>query len=213
MKNDRAEIEWAPRVSLSKIRALYVNEARGTASDELLDEVGYALLWRCQSILEFTAACQGQVRCKRCAQKGQVTLIERVTRSPSELLCCPACGWQVQWRVYMSESEKIDGQLHAGHALAAFERFTRAYPCCRTREEKIVAIDRLIHEFHWIMLNEQKGLAAHKPAGVNLLRGSSTQVIEMLNALTYGEHTPPELLEGRAWWRSQKPIARRQDVE
>jgi hypothetical protein len=69
--SDRSEIEWSPRVSLAKIRALYINEARGTLDDELLEEVGFGLLARCQSIIEYTEACEeGKVRCKRCEKQG-----------------------------------------------------------------------------------------------------------------------------------------------
>jgi hypothetical protein len=106
----------------------------------------------------------------------------------------------------------VDGQLTAGHAGAAFKRYAEQFPRCASTAEKIVAIDRLIHEFHWVMVDEARGVTPHKPAGVNLLRGSSTQVIEMLNELTYGDHTPPELEAARDWWRAQKPIARRTDL-
>ena len=209
--NDRSEIEWAPRVSLAKIRALYVSEANGTCDDELIEEVGFGLFARCQAILEFTEACAGRVKCKRCARAARETIITRKTKKPAELLRCPLCGWQVRWRVYLAESEKVDGQLHAGNAGDAFRRYAARYPLCRTREEKILAIDRLIHEFHWVLMDEERPPEAWKPAGVNLLRGTSTQVIEMLNELTYGDKSPPGLLEGRDWWRSQKPVTRRID--
>ena len=67
MKNDRADIYWAPRVRLHKVRALYLSNARGIYDDELIDDVGIALLLRCESILEFTEALEGRVKCKRCA--------------------------------------------------------------------------------------------------------------------------------------------------
>jgi hypothetical protein len=203
--SDRAEIEWSPRVSLAKIRALYVNEARGTCDDELIEEVGFGLLARCQSILEYTVACEsGRVRCKRCAKQGQTTFIQRNMNKPSALLRCPTCGWQVRWRVYKSESEKAGGQLRAGHAGEAFARYAADYPQCRTRAEKILAIDRLIHEFHWILVKEGQPARANKPAGVNLLGGNTTQVFNLLNELTYGENTPPELFAGKEWWLEQK---------
>lgn len=203
--SDRAEIEWSPRVSLAKVRELYVNEARGTCDDELIEEVGFSLLARCQSIFEYTEACEsGRVRCKRCAKQGQTTIIQRNMNKPSMLLRCPVCGWQVRWRVYKNESENADGQLLAGHAKAAFERYMAVYPQCRTREEKILAIDRLIHEFHWFLVKEGKPARAAKPAGVNLLRGNIGQVFRMLNELTYGENTPSELLEGKTWWLDQQ---------
>lgn len=202
--SDRSEIEWAPRISLAKIRELYVNEARGTCDDELIEEVGFGLLARCQSIIEYTEACEtGQVRCKRCARQGQNTIIQRNLNKPSGLIRCPVCGWQVRWRVYKAESERTGGQLHAGHAEAAFTRYLAVYPQCRTREEKILAIDRLIHEFHWFLIKKDLTTRANKPAGVNLLRGNIRQVFDLLNELTYGENTPPELVEAKARWLEQ----------
>jgi len=203
--SDRSEIEWSPRVSLAKIRALYVSEARGDCDDELIEEVGFGLLARCRSVMEYTEALEtGRVCCKRCQKQGQTTLIQRNPHKPAALLHCPVCGWQVRWRVYKAESETADGQLSAGHAGAAFTRYMAVYPQCQTREEKIIAIDRLIHEFHWILIREDKPARAHKPAAVNLLRGNTRQVFEMLNELTYGENTPPELLEGKTWWLEQR---------
>jgi len=202
----RSDIEWSPRVSLAKIRELYVNEARGTCDDELIEEVGFGLLARCQSIIEYTQACEeGKVCCMRCAKQKRTTIIQRNMSKPSGLVRCPVCGWQVRWRVYKAESENADGQLRAGHAGEAFARYVAVYPQCRTREEKILAIDRLIHEFHWILVKEGQPARANKPAGVNLLRGNIIQVLDMLNELTYGENTPPELLEGKArWWEQQR---------
>jgi hypothetical protein len=210
--NNRAEIKWAPKVSLSNIRRLYLQEARGLCDDDLIDEVGTSLYSRCESILEFTEATCGRVRCKRCAQVGIISLIERQTRKPGELVKCPACGWQVRWRVYVSEAEKTGGNLHAGNAGNAFERFVKTYPHYQTGREKILAIDLLIHEFHWMLLKEnQDGRTSvpHKPAGLNLLQGSTNQILEFLNLLTYGENTAPELLVNREWWRSQKPVQKR----
>ena len=210
--SDRHEIEWSPRVSLAKIRALYLNEARGTCDDELIAEVGFGLLSRCQSIIEYTEACEeGKVRCKRCAQQGQATVIQRNMNKPSALLRCPVCGWQVRWRVYRAESENADGQLYAGHARAAFTRYAAVYPQCRTREEKILAIDRLIHEFHWILVKEDQPARANKPAGVNLLRGNIRQVLTLLNELAYGENMPSELLgrENRRLERNTKVPSRK----
>ncbi len=207
--NDRSEITWSPRISLAKIRELYTQEARGDCSDELIEEVGFGLYARCAAIVEFTAACAGQVRCKRCANQGKTTIIERKDLRPASLLRCPVCGWQVRWRVYVTESENYDGQLTEGHAGDAFRRYLARYPLCTTREEKIIAIDRLIHEFHWILLkDESKPALPNKPAGVNLLRGNTMQVLATLHELTYGENTPPSLIEGRDWWLTQMKKAK-----
>ncbi len=209
--NNRSEIEWAPKVSLSKIRQLYIQEARGLCDDDLVDEVGTSLYQRCASILEFTEATRGRMQCKRCARSGIRTIIPRKSTAPAEMVKRPVCGWQVRWRVYLNEAEKSGGNLHVGHAQAAFERFVKTYPPCQNANEKILAIDLLIHEFHWILLKDsQEGqvIIPHKPAGLNLLQGSTNQILEFLNQLTYGEKTAPELLANREWWRSQRPVAR-----
>jgi hypothetical protein len=203
--NDRAEIEWAPKVSLSKIRLLYVREAQGICDDELIDEVGLGLYFRCKSILEYTEAVEnGRVKCMRCARLGEETSINRESMKPAELLKCPVCSWQVQWRVYLKEAKRTSGNLHAGHAQAAFEKYTQTYPRCKRRQEKIVAIDQLIHEFHWLTMAEDKAAEAWKPAGVNLLQGSTSQVISLLDELAYGNDAPPEVSEMRDWWLSQR---------
>jgi hypothetical protein len=202
--NHRSDIHWAPKVSLSKIRQLYLRESQGIYEEELIDEVGLSLYLRCESILEFTEAVQnGRVACKRCAGDGSQTIIQRQTRQPAELLKCPVCAWQVRWRVYVKEA-KSTGNIHAGHAQQAFERYVQTYPRCQNVKEKIVAIDQLIHEFHWVILEDGTLPKAAKPAGVNLLQGSSTQVLAMLNELTYGKDAPPEMLEMRELWLARR---------
>jgi hypothetical protein len=67
-----------------------------------------------------------------------------------------------------------------------------------------VAIDQLIHEFHWLTAGEDKSPEASKPAGVNLLQGSTSQVLALLNELAYSKNAPPEVLGTRDWWLSQK---------
>ncbi len=120
---------------------------------------------------------------------------------------------EIEWAPKVSLSkiraEKTGGNLHAGHAQAAFERFVQTYSHCQEAREKILAVDQLIHEFHWILLkdNSEDSISVpHKPAGLNLLQGSTQQILEFLNSLTYGENTAPELLTNRDWWRSQKPV-------
>jgi len=104
MKNDRSDIYWAPRVKLQKIRELYLNNAAGFYDDELIDEVGVNLYLRCESILEFTEALFGWVKCKRCANSGKTTIIERKNQKPNKVLKCSLCSWQILWRVYLTES-------------------------------------------------------------------------------------------------------------
>jgi hypothetical protein len=197
-------------VSLYKIRALYLSNATGIYDEELIDDVGMDLFVRCESILEFTEAVQGRVQCKRCARSRTTTIIERQTTQSGEWLRCPVCSWQVQWRVYLTVANKVKGQLAAGHAQAAFEEFVK-YPRCRTARTKMLAIDRLIHEFHWELRREGQDARASRTASVNLLAGSTTEILDLLDGLAYDENAAPGLLATRSWWRAQEPIARRRD--
>lgn len=112
-----------------------------------------------------------------------------------------------------NEAEKSGGNLKVGNAQAAFERFVQTYPHCQDNREKILAIDLLIHEFHCSLLKEsQEGeqiTMPNKPAGLNLLRGSTGQILEFLNNLTYGGNTDPVLLATPTGGAPKKPVARR----
>jgi hypothetical protein len=209
MRNDRADMYWAPPLKPGKIQALYLNDAQGLYDDELIEEVGIGLLLRCQSILEFTEALEGRVKCKRCSALRRTTILERKTGRPDELLKCPVCGWQIQWRVYLAESGKTRGQLNAGHARAAFETYLQAYPRSRSAKEKILAIDLLIHEFHRELTGNAKQEGAIRTACVNLLDGTATEILDVLDRLACGEASDPALRLQRESWAAQKPIARR----
>jgi hypothetical protein len=50
---------WAPRVPQHKICQLYVDDAQGLHDDELIADVGYGLLARCQSFLAANEAAPG----------------------------------------------------------------------------------------------------------------------------------------------------------
>ena len=44
------KIFWSPKIRQSKIWQLYQNDARGTIDEILVEDVGLALLQRCESI-------------------------------------------------------------------------------------------------------------------------------------------------------------------
>jgi hypothetical protein len=197
LKNDRAEMTWAPRVKLQLIRELYLNDAGGIRDEELTDEVGFGLFSRCMDIMEFTHATEGQVACKRCSRMGITTILARQTLKPNEVLKCPQCSWQIRWKVYLAETNRIKGQLIAGHARAAFEEYLRVFPKCHTYQEKMLAIDRLIHEFHRELGRDGMTLRAIRTASANLLEGTTTEVLSLLDSLAYSTESSPELEGGK----------------
>lgn len=50
MDHNKVLPQWAPRVPQALIRRFSASDARGFYDDVLIDEVGYALLSRCQSV-------------------------------------------------------------------------------------------------------------------------------------------------------------------
>src|SRR5260370_21975872 len=89
-RNDLAEVRWAPRVNPHKIRRLYETDARGIVDDELIEELGFALYSRCQSILIATEAHAGRVQCPRCGN------IVPHHGGRNALLQCVQCSWRAR---------------------------------------------------------------------------------------------------------------------
>jgi hypothetical protein len=80
--------QWAPKVPRSKISRLYATDAQGIIDTDQIDEVGWALWQRCESILNVTAAHYGNVRCPVC---GMVTARTNPW-STDEIIQCSGLG-------------------------------------------------------------------------------------------------------------------------
>jgi hypothetical protein len=157
------KIHWAPKVRPEKLWALYQSDARGLLDEDLLEKVGFALLARCENILLI--------------DKGRVI--------------CPCCGWQVTGAAY--DQSIRHRELHNGKAGPAFEAFAAAYPRAATPQARMLAIDQLIHAFHWDLELQ----LPNRPAGNNLIEGSLEQVIDLLDRLTFGDDP-----QAQAAWRA-----------
>lgn len=199
MNGGRSEIQWSPRVPQWKIRRLYELDAQGIVDEALLDDVGITLLQRCRDIITIDEARRGRVKCPRCANERRRTIIERASQKGDvrdEVIVCPECGWWITWGEYTLSFKRK--QLNSGGALKAFERYTREYRAARKPQQKMLAVDRLIHEFHY-SLRAQPDLPC-RPVGVNLIQGKLGDVVRFLDELTYGRQTTEGLKENRAAW-------------
>jgi hypothetical protein len=171
------DFHWAPKVSQSLIRRLYVSEARGILDEELIDEAGYALAARCDSILKVTRAVRGVLDCPSCGRE-----VRHAARAGATIAC--ACGWSIEWRAFQKTYR--GRQLFGGAAVNAFEDFHRAFPAARTARERILLIDRFIHEFHWNLTRRSPEPEATRPAAANLIEGKSqADVIAFLDELSF----------------------------
>jgi len=180
------EITWAARVPKWKLRRLYQSDAQGLLDEDLLYDVGYTLLERCRDILKVDSAQKGYVHCARCDRQGQTTLIARPrTQADSRdtVLICPVCGWQITWGDYYHSFKRK--QLNPGGATEVFAAFAQNFVQARTPQAQMMAIDRLIHEFHY----SYRALPdlPTRPVGVNLIEGHLEDVIAFLDELTLGD--------------------------
>jgi hypothetical protein len=190
-------IHWSPRLGREKIRRLYLLDAQGIVDEELIDEVGATLAGRCRDILTIRQARYGRkVLCPICDRRGEATLIHR-QGDLMEQICCPRCGWQVCWRDYLKTVKRR--QLNAGGAVSVFEEYLVRFKKASTPQEKMFAIDQLIHEFHFSF--QELPDQPTRPVGVNFIRGNLSEVIEFLNELTYSRQSgkPDQLNVKDAW--------------
>ena len=198
--NGRDEIEWAPRVPKHKIRRLYESDARGLLDEDLLEDVGSMLFQRCQSILTVADAQKGIVHCPRCERQGLTSLIERQhTHSDprDQLLVCSRCGWQVTWGEYHLSFKRH--QLNPGGATASFSAFLQNYSAAQTPQTKMIAVDRLIHEFHYSY--RPRPDIPTRSVSVNLIEGKLGDVIQFLDELAANQELPPATQAAYAGWR------------
>jgi predicted RNA-binding Zn-ribbon protein involved in translation (DUF1610 family) len=204
-----AEVHWPPRVTKERLRRLYASEAAGLLDEELLDEVGITLYLRCRAILDVDSALHsGMVRCPRCDRERRETMVAREQasrRNPDPPIVCPACGWATTWNAYETTFRRR--QLNPGGATDYFRAFVDTYPRCATPRERMLAIDRLIHEFHYSLRTDPA--MPTRPAAVNLIEGRLTDIVPFLDALSEGIVTAEMVSTRRAWettmdrWASQ----------
>ena len=182
-KNERLPV-WAPRVAQSKIRKLYETDAMGIYDEELIDEVGYTLLARCEAFITANQARAGELPCPQCAQP--------VRRE--EVLHCP-CGWERPWADYFKtiQHKQLSG---AEPVLSQFQDFVKAFPTAQSPREKMLLIDGLIHGFHWYL----KTNSPTRPVAVNLIKGRLSEVVAFLDDLTYSQKSTPGTEANRKEW-------------
>lgn len=164
--------------------------------EELIDEIGWALYSRCQSILWVTD--RNRVSCPHCHH---VIVCPSGRWSQQVPIVCPECAWQVtfgQWRDSWRHRD-----LHGGNAMPAFRAFVEQWEQATSPCERMLLIDRLIHAFHWSLRQNQP----FGPAGRNLIEGKYDEVVAFLDRLTYGEASTPGTAERKAEWQALKQRA------
>jgi uncharacterized CHY-type Zn-finger protein len=195
---NRLAVHWSPRVPKQKIRRLYERTCQGIWDDALIDDVGMTLYERCRDILTIHRIHRERlVACPRCDGElpGEAPLIP-LPHGIDVPIVCPACGWAMTWRDYHRTFQRQ--QLNPGGAVEEFERFVRDYARAREARDKMLAIDRVIHAFHYSLRTEPD--RPTRPAGVNLIDGRLADVVPFLDDLS-GLDLPDPLRATHREWR------------
>ena len=188
-------IKWAKRVSQELISRLYNQSASGICDDELIDEVGWALYARCESIISATNGFEKKVlTCLNCGK--DVALADNI-------FDCP-CGFHATWEEFKKSYK--GKQLHAANAMPIFLAYQKDFPRAKTYGEKLICIDVLIHSFHLKMSYykeldsydiEDENVELNRPVGANLIEGKLSEVILFLDKLS----ALPDSQEKERWRR------------
>ena len=175
-------IKWSKKVPQALISRLYNQSVSGIEDDELIDEVGWALYARCESIISATNGFeQERLICLTCGK--DIPLKDNI-------FDCP-CGFHATWEEFKKSYK--GKQLHAANALPIFLAYKRDFPRTKTYGEKLVCIDVLIHSFHISMSYykeldsydiENENVSLNRPVGANLIEGSLLEVILFLDELS-----------------------------
>ena len=186
-----ADVQWAPRVPQILIRRLYEQDALGIQDAELIMDVGWRLRARCESFIAAVDAANGRVACPRCG-----VMIQHHS-GPEEVLYCQGCGWSIAWKDYFKtfQHKQLSG---AEPVTALFREYIRRFDRSGEIEEKMLAIDQLIHGFHWWTLKNQET----RTTAVNLIEGRYHEVVDFLDQLSYGERSTPGLRQKWIEWRA-----------
>ena len=183
MKAKRAVVEnnvaryWAPKVSQQAIRRLYETDAKGIVDEDLINDVGYALFVRCDTIRIVT-----EKRCPECDE--EMPFAGKTSGSArNEAVSCPQCGWTTTWAHYHRSYK--GKRIHGGRAYPAFLQFTTEFKRKLSPRQKLMAIDRLVHSIHEAMVHAR----AATPGSVNLIEGTEDDILALLNDLAYGDTT------------------------
>jgi hypothetical protein len=159
---------WPDKVSRNDLRRLYQSNAAGRTDTELLEEIGATIAVRCMQAKHiYDLMEQGKILCTSC---GEIL-------SGRGVLTC-GCGLNYTYHAYRKAFR--EDNMPRGAASRTFDLFVADWENTRTMESKMRLIDNLIHAFHIAAISGKQG----RPVGVNLISGTKTQVIALIEELS-----------------------------
>jgi len=181
------KIKWADRVPQEKIRALYKSDAKNFQDSELADEVGCGFYARAESIVKVNRAHNtATAECPNCGAD---------VVCGANLYACE-CGWNMTAKDYHDTYRKK--QLVGGMYVFAKKFMSDWEHAGGDYSKKMLAIDSLIHEFHWHM-----DRFVTRPVAINFIEGKLASVWNLIIELAgYSKETYKEKME--SWLKKSK---------
>lgn len=197
-------INWSPRVLKTDLLRLYESEAAGLIDEELLEETGLTLFMRCSDILYVNDIQNGLIRCPNCEYREG----KRVKMNgANNLYTCPECEFSITCE-QLNQSYRHK-QLNPGGAVHFFREFLYDWEHAKSAAEKILAVDKVIHSFHYSL--KANPVLPTRSAGVNLIEGKLSDVVDFLDALSMGRDDAvsvlfrQQLAVYKQLWNIEKP--------
>ena len=189
------KVQWARRVPLYKVRLLYESDSKGILDEDLLTEVGYGIYACCQDLLERAVAARGRVKCRNCDNIIIRPLING-RFADSNILRCSLCGWEVACKDY-HESLLRKRPALPYEPEEIFKEFAKQWPLASSSREKLLLIDRLIHEWHIHYIT------VGWPLGTSVIQATARQMVDLLEGLAYGPDSSKGLEQTRMVWMTR----------
>jgi hypothetical protein len=184
-----ARIRWAPMLPTQKLVRLYELDAAGRLDDELLDDVGWRIWERLTDVIRVT---NGRVRCPICGADMHVRV---EGQDPDVPVPCPNGDWSVSERVWHQswEHRNLNGNC------PEFARYVDAWPNARSRRDRMLLVDAVVHSIHVASRDDLPGNFAAR----NFLEGSRPKIVALLDELANGPGS--NIAEGaRARWQDAR---------
>ena len=177
------KIRWTPRVEPSLIVRLYESDAKGFRDEDLVNEVGCAIIARAEDVIAATASvCDDKAKCPVCGEI--ISFISPKDGGWDTVILNCICGYKAKLREYR---ESFQGKkLSACGAFPALNKFIKQYATAKDYSSKMLAIDLLIHTFHYELQGEQ----ITRSVATNIIYARKEKdLIDFLNKLAYSDNS------------------------
>lgn len=193
---ERGQPPWAGRVPRNRIERLYRLESDGVLDEDSVNEVGFALLARCESMI---AATRGHVQTPVCPGCLKTMALD------GDTVTCRACNWSTTVAAFRDSYK--GKHLHAGRLEPFIEAYVEDFRKARTAKDRMLLIDILIHRCHGDF--EESEVGAKRLGAINLIGGKPREVKEFLDRLGGIPRNQLEAEAGHATWVAKVKRERR----